>query len=96
MNVISNVYPHNWPYILNITHGPFQDVRVRRAANLAINRGEIVELLGGFATEEYATAPPNMPYYGKPVRYEFNPENAKDLHEYGQPVERSWRLAVSD
>jgi hypothetical protein len=27
--------------------------------------------------------------------YEFNPGNAKDLHEYGQPVERSWRLAVA-
>ena len=27
--------------------------------------------------------------------YEFNAENAKDLHEYGQPVERSWRLAVT-
>ena len=27
--------------------------------------------------------------------YEFNPGNAKDLHEYGQPVERSWRLAVT-
>ena len=27
--------------------------------------------------------------------YEFNPENANDLHEYGQPVERSWRLATT-
>ena len=27
--------------------------------------------------------------------YEFNPGNAKGLHEYGQPVERSWRLAVA-
>jgi methylmalonyl-CoA/ethylmalonyl-CoA epimerase len=27
--------------------------------------------------------------------YEFNPENAKDLHEYGELVERSWRLAVT-
>ncbi len=27
--------------------------------------------------------------------YEFNAENAKDLHEYGQPVERAWRLAVT-
>ncbi len=27
--------------------------------------------------------------------YEFNPRNAKDLREYGQPVERSWRLAVT-
>jgi len=26
---------------------------------------------------------------------EFNAENANDLHEYGQPVERSWRLATT-
>jgi methylmalonyl-CoA/ethylmalonyl-CoA epimerase len=28
-------------------------------------------------------------------RYEFNPENAPDLHEHGQPAQRSWRLAVA-
>jgi methylmalonyl-CoA/ethylmalonyl-CoA epimerase len=27
--------------------------------------------------------------------YEFNPGNAKDLREYGQPTVRSWRLAVT-
>jgi len=27
--------------------------------------------------------------------YEFNPGNAKDLREYGQPVKRSWRLTVA-
>jgi methylmalonyl-CoA/ethylmalonyl-CoA epimerase len=27
--------------------------------------------------------------------YEFNLGNAKDLREYGQPAERSWRLAVT-
>ena len=27
--------------------------------------------------------------------HEFDPENAKDLHEYGQPVGRSWRGAVT-
>jgi len=26
---------------------------------------------------------------------EFNPGNTKDLREYGQPVKRSWRLAVA-
>src|SRR6266851_5540296 len=26
---------------------------------------------------------------------EFNPENAKDLREYGKPVQRSWRLATA-
>jgi methylmalonyl-CoA/ethylmalonyl-CoA epimerase len=27
--------------------------------------------------------------------YEFNPGNAKDLHEHGQPVARSWRIAAA-
>ena len=27
--------------------------------------------------------------------YEFNPTNTKGLREYGQPVKRSWRLAVA-
>jgi methylmalonyl-CoA/ethylmalonyl-CoA epimerase len=27
--------------------------------------------------------------------YEFNSENASDLYEYGEHVERSWRLAVT-
>jgi hypothetical protein len=26
---------------------------------------------------------------------EFTPRDAKDLYEYGRPVERSWRLAVT-
>jgi methylmalonyl-CoA/ethylmalonyl-CoA epimerase len=27
--------------------------------------------------------------------YEFNGENAPDLHEYNEPVDRTWRLAVT-
>jgi hypothetical protein len=27
--------------------------------------------------------------------YEFNPRNVKDMREDGQPVERSWRLAIA-
>jgi methylmalonyl-CoA/ethylmalonyl-CoA epimerase len=30
-----------------------------------------------------------------PKIYEFSPGNANDLREYGQPVERSWRVAVA-
>ena len=47
MQIVTNTYPHNWPYILNFVHGPMTDIRVRRAANYALNRGEFVELLGG-------------------------------------------------
>jgi ABC-type transport system substrate-binding protein len=79
MNIVTNVYPHNWPFILNFYKGPMTDVRVRRAANHAINRADMVELLGGFATEEYAMVPPSMPYYGNPRKYEYDPEKATAL-----------------
>jgi peptide/nickel transport system substrate-binding protein len=61
MQIITNQYPHNWPYILNFVRGPMTDIRVRRAANYALNRSEFVELLGGLAMEEYATMPPGTP-----------------------------------
>ena len=47
MNVITLPYPHNWHYQLNFVEPPFNDVRVRKAANYAMNRDEMVEMLGG-------------------------------------------------
>jgi ABC-type transport system substrate-binding protein len=79
MNVVTNTYPHNWGYQLNFVTGPTTDLRVRRAANYAINRDDVVELLGGTAIAGYSTAPPGMPYYGNPVKYEFNPAKATAL-----------------
>jgi ABC-type transport system substrate-binding protein len=79
MNVITNTYPHNWAYQLNFVKGPFTDIRVRRAANYAINRDDVVELLGGTAIAGYSTAPPGMAYYGHPVKYEYDPAKATAL-----------------
>ena len=79
MNVVVNTYPHNWAYQLNFANGPMTDVRVRRAANHAMNRDDVVELLGGTATAGYTTAPPGMPYYGKPMKYEYDPKKATAL-----------------
>jgi peptide/nickel transport system substrate-binding protein len=79
MQIVTNKYPHNWPYILNFVRGPMTDIRVRRAANYALNRSEFVELLNGLAIEEYATMPPGTPYYGNPVKYEYNPDKARAL-----------------
>ncbi len=59
MQIVTNTYPHNWPYILNFTRGPFTDLRVRQAANYAINRDDVVDLVGGLATPEYAEVPPS-------------------------------------
>ena len=79
MNVVTNTYPHNWAYQLNFVKGPMTDIRVRRAANHAINREDVVELLGGTAIAGYTTAPPGMPYYGHPVKYEYDAKKATAL-----------------
>jgi peptide/nickel transport system substrate-binding protein len=79
MRIVTNIYPHNWSYQLNFVKGPFADRRVRQAANYALNRPEIKELLNGLMLEEYATVPPSAPYYGSPVVYKYDPDKAKAL-----------------
>jgi ABC-type transport system substrate-binding protein len=95
MQIITNTYPHNWPYILNFAHGPFQDLRVRQAANYAINRDDVVDLVGGTAIPEYATVPPSMPYYGHPVEYRFNPDKAHALLKEAGCLPCNITLAIS-
>ena len=79
MQIVTRIYPHNWSYQLNFVKGPFTDKRVRQAANYALNRGEVKELLNGLALEEYATVPPTLPYYGHPIEYKYDPDKAKAL-----------------
>jgi peptide/nickel transport system substrate-binding protein len=95
MKIVTNVYPHNWPFTLNFVKGPFTDLRVRQAANYALNRADFVELLGGMATEEYATLPPTMNYYGKPKRYEFDPKKATALLKEAGCYPCAINLAIS-
>jgi len=64
-----HVYPHDWPYMLNFARGPFKDLRVRRAANFAINRQDVVDMLGGTAIPEHDVVPPTLAYYGHPPTY---------------------------
>ena len=40
---------------------------------------DMKDLLNGLMLEEYATVPPSTPYYGNPVRYEYDPDKAKAL-----------------
>ncbi|MDN2582917.1 ABC transporter substrate-binding protein [Aquibium sp. ELW1220] len=79
--IIENTYPHSWIWRLNFTEdSPFSDIRVRKAANLAIDRDAIVEFLGGHATAAKAFAQPGSPWYGKPAfEFRYDPEAAKAL-----------------
>src|SRR3981081_4887938 len=62
MQIVTNVYPHDWPYMLNFTKGPFKDLRVRQAANYALNRQDIVDMLGGTALPQNPALPPTLAY----------------------------------
>ncbi len=74
--------PHLWFLILNLREPPFDDVRMRRAVNHAINRWSLVEdVLQGTAT--VATGP--MPaafewaYNAELAPYAYDPERARAL-----------------
>ncbi|MGE0768506.1 MAG: ABC transporter substrate-binding protein, partial [Hyphomicrobiaceae bacterium] len=65
--IVSNIYPHIWSWHLSRVEGsPWNDIRVRKAANLAVDRKGIVELLGGYGVEATSHVPKGDPWYGSP------------------------------
>ena len=81
LNIVSNIYPHIWPYHLSRLEGsPWNDIRVRKAANLAVDRKGIIELLGGYAVAAQGHVPPGDPWFGKPsFEIKYDPDGAKKL-----------------
>jgi peptide/nickel transport system substrate-binding protein len=79
MKIITVPYPHNWDYMLKVDTPPFNDLRVRQAANYAINRQDMVDMLQGVAVAATQTLIDSQPWYGKPVGYDYNPDKAKAL-----------------
>jgi ABC-type transport system substrate-binding protein len=79
MQIITVPYPHNWDYLLRVDEGPFSDLRVRQAANMAINRQDLVDMLQGVATPAFNTLIDSQPWYGSPPVYDYDPEGAKAL-----------------
>lgn len=79
--VVTNAYPHIWPYQFNMQEGsPFADVRVRLAANYAIDRDGMVALLNGTAMPAVGLYPPDHPYFGEPEhRFTHDPDKARAL-----------------
>jgi ABC-type transport system substrate-binding protein len=67
---------------INVTKKPFDDVRVRKAINMAINKDRIVRIINGRATVADQVLPPLMPGYDKAYKgYPYDVEGAKKLME---------------
>ncbi|MDO9707310.1 ABC transporter substrate-binding protein [Paracraurococcus lichenis] len=79
--ITSNVYPHNWMYFLSYVEGsPWRDPRIRRAANLGIDRTGMKAMLGGMMSEGAGLLYEGHPWYGEPKhRPRFDPDAARKL-----------------
>ncbi len=67
-------------YIVNTKKAPFDDVRVRKALALSIDRQLLVEtVLQGLYEPAYALVPPGTLGYQPPQVFEYDPEEAKRL-----------------
>ncbi len=65
--IVGNVTPHVWNYHLSMIEGsPWRDLRLRMAANLAVDREGIAQLMGGLAKPAAGQVDPASPWFGQP------------------------------
>lgn len=79
--IASNVYPHVWPWHFSMLEGsPWTDIRIRKAANLAVDREGMKALLGGMMVSAEGMVPPSSSWFGAPeFKVGYDPEAAKAL-----------------
>jgi ABC-type transport system substrate-binding protein len=80
--VYQNEQPHVWPWQFSRIEGsPWNDVRVRKAANLCIDRNAMKDgLLGGLMVAATGTFEPGHPWRGSPkFQIKYDPAEAKKL-----------------
>jgi peptide/nickel transport system substrate-binding protein len=80
--LVTNSYPHVWPWMFNIgaTGSPFKDVRVRQALNYCLDRSGLITLLNGTAEPSVGWLKANDPHFGNPAnRYGLDAAKGKAL-----------------
>jgi len=86
--VLTNSYDHIWPWVFDTSKKPWNDVRVRQAANYAIDRQSLVDkVLKGTAEPALQASPKaNASYRPANDVYGYDPVKAKQLlAEAGYP-----------
>lgn len=78
--VIEGGQLHTGYITLNVNTPPMDDVRVRRAINMAINKARVVQIINGRAVPATQPLPPSMPGYTDGYAgYAFDVDGAKAL-----------------
>jgi ABC-type transport system substrate-binding protein len=79
-NVIEGGQLHTGYITMNVTQQPFDDLKVRQAVNMAINKDRIVQIINGRAVPANQPLPPSMPGYDKDYQgFPYDPAKAKAL-----------------
>jgi peptide/nickel transport system substrate-binding protein len=73
---------------LNAEEPPFNDVKLRQAANLAVNRAALERIYAGQLTATQQILPPGMPGYKKLDLYPYDLTKAKALFREADPSDR--------
>ena len=72
--------PHTGYVTMNVTRPPFDNLKVRQAVNMAINKDRIVRFINNRAAPATQALPPVMPGYNPDNKgYAYDPEGAKKL-----------------
>ncbi len=98
--VVTNIYPHVWPYIYQLGgNSPLKDVKVRQALNYCVDREGLVSLLNGTATPSIGWLNASNPAFGHPQNhYGFDPATGKKLLAeagYGAAHPLSFKVMIS-
>lgn len=71
---------HTGYVTMNVTQAPFDNLKVRQAVNMAINKDRIVRLINNRAAPASQALPPAMPGYNPDNKgYAYDPDGAKKL-----------------
>jgi ABC-type transport system substrate-binding protein len=78
--IIQGSQLHTGYVTMNVKAKPFDDVRVRQAVNMAINKDRIIRIINGRAKPANQPLPPSMPGYATDYKgYAYDVDGAKKL-----------------
>lgn len=81
MKIVTNAYPHNWAVKPSRIKGsPWNDINVRKAANLCIDRQGMNTMLGGLSIPSEGHVPPGDKWFGTPkFKLGYKPDEARKM-----------------